>query len=204
MDFDREHHHSTLTQALRSLPSYEPPARVWDSLEQQLTGQQHLQDQLCQLPTYQPPTRVWDAIENELQQSAKPQQVIGRRRRFWPAAALLAGLCLGLWWLSQPSTTHTRIEYSTAWQTVALPATDTGDTDATFTSLLAAAERSPVSDRAAVQQLRQEYEEITAARREVQTILQRYGTAEDLLKTLARLERERAQIIKKLARWTYS
>lgn len=200
MDFYRESNRAKLRQALRSLPTYQPPAELWTRIEAQLTQQQEWQARLRELPSHRPPDGIWEAIEHQLHRpEPRIERILRLGRRFWPAAAIITGLCCCIWWLTKEPYPKISLRVGTEWHTAPeIPAED-DNVDMTFATLLAEAQQSPVSESALVQRLQREYEELSQAQEEVRTMLQRYGKAADLLKTWARLERERSQVIKQLA-----
>jgi len=59
---NKELNHTILKKAITRLPIYEPPDKIWQGIDNELT----LQNELKQLPNHQPPALVWQKIESNL------------------------------------------------------------------------------------------------------------------------------------------
>ena len=105
----KELNHNTLHEALRTLPTYEPPLALWDDIELALDSEDALAESVQQLPQYDPPDAVWQHLEAQLD-AAAPQKTVRlapalrplRRRQWWAAAAAVA-LLVAAWWLLRPA-----------------------------------------------------------------------------------------------------
>lgn len=201
-----EKNKDTLSKAIADLPGYTPPANIWMAIDASLERQESIQTALHNLPQHRPPTVVWDQIEQQLD-AAKPQKRpftyrMLRGARPWIAAATLCGLALGTWWyLEAEPPAITTIAYSEEVQMQASFAADWNDEEEQIAFVIQKAERSPVADPQEVKRLKSEYNELTDARAEVEDMLNRYGEDESLLKEVARIERQRSQVIRELATW---
>jgi hypothetical protein len=201
-----EKNKDTLIKAVAGLPVYPPPSHVWAGIERGLEQQEHLQRALANLPQHAAPAAIWDNIEQALDKpQQRPRSSLYRALRAyrpWIAAASLCGLAIGGWWLvdseSAPTTT---IAFAEEVQMRANFAIDWNDEEEEIATVIARVEQSPLADPQVVTRLKREYHELNDARSEVEEMLKRYGQDEHLLKEVARIERERSQVIKELATW---
>ncbi|PHN06389.1 hypothetical protein [Flavilitoribacter nigricans] len=199
-----EKNKSILTEAIARLPVHRPPTLLWKEIEGQLEQRDNQQAALRNLPQHAAPPQVWEQIEQLLDQPQAQPAVfrVLRGARPWIAAATLCGLALGTWWfLDTDVPAKTSIAYAEEQQIRAEFAVDWDDEAAQIAMVLEQVETSPVADPQAVQRLKLEFDELTDARTEVEDMLKRYGEDESLLKEVARIERERSQVIKELATW---
>lgn len=204
MEEYRENNKETLARGLQKLSRYEAPAAVWSELASKLDQQKVMRTALAELPQYPAPAGVWEELEQRLEQT-RPRNPIRRLRnntRVWAAAAALTGIVLCAWWLTKAeSPARTTIVYAVETQLQLPVAEDWKAEDDIFEMILQRVDHSPVADDEIVNRLKMEFEELTTARTEVETMLQRYGQDEGLLKEVARIERERSDVIKELATW---
>lgn len=201
-----EKNKATLSRAIAELPRYAPPSDAWRSIEKGLENEERMQNALRNLPQHAPPPAVWNEIEQQLDtpQTSKrpfPYRVL-RGARPWIAAATLCGLALGTWWFmnAEPSEKMT-IAVSEEVQMQVSFAADWNDEEEQIAFVIEKVEQSPIADPLEVRRLKSEYNELTDARAEVEDMLNRYGQDETLLKEVARIERQRSQVIKELANW---
>lgn len=201
-----EKNKDTLRKAVAGLPVYQPPREVWEGINHGLEQHGYQQNALRNLPQHAAPSFVWENIEQALDvppQSSRPF-LFRALRTYRPllAAASLFGLAFGVWWLvnlESPATTS--VAFSEEIQMRADFALDWNDEEEEIATVIARVERSPLADPQVVKRLKLEYHELNDARSEVEEMLKRYGQDENLLKEVARIERERSQVIKELATW---
>jgi hypothetical protein len=202
----QEKNKDSLSEAIAGLPRHSPPADLWVGIETRLEQQHNLQTALAGLPRHQPPVSVWEQVERELDSSRGRKQPrsyrILRKARPWVAAATLCGLAFGAWWFLEAETpARTSIAYSEEVQMRVSFTADWNDEQDQIAFVMEQVDQSPVADPREVKRLKSEYEELIDARNEVEDMLKRYGNDENLLKEVARIERERSQVIKELATW---
>lgn len=68
-----EHNKDRLRDALRELPSYEPPDHLWQPIQRELEegeSRPTLERAIGKLPEYEPPERVWISLQDSLQGKA--------------------------------------------------------------------------------------------------------------------------------------
>ncbi|MCB0634696.1 MAG: hypothetical protein R2824_06640 [Saprospiraceae bacterium] len=207
MENYQEKNREVLLEGIRSLPKYEPPIDLWNAIEIQLENREHYQRAINTLPQYSAPTKVWEQLEIALdkanpQSRSTPIRRLFSRRYQWAAAAVAGGLIICAWLLFQadPAAT-TSIVYSEERLTAPPVEMDWGNEESSFAMVLQQVDQSPVADPHTIQRLKMEYHELTDAREEVAQMIQRYGEDADMLKEIARIERERSKVIKELAAW---
>jgi hypothetical protein len=208
MDRYQEKNRKTLIEGVRSLPLHSPPPGLWNNIETQLDNRMRFQQAIDDLPQYAPPSRVWEQLEAALDQPAagskslRIRRLISKPYRWAAVAAVACGLIAGVWLLfpADPAPL-TSIVYSEETLTAPPVSSDWNTEESSFALVLQQVDQSPVADANTVQRLKLEYHELTDARQEVEDMMQRYGKDADLLKEVARIERERTKVIKELAAW---
>lgn len=201
-----EKNKSTLSRAIAGLPVHDAPTQLWGEIERSLAGQERMQSALRNLQQHTPPPMVWENIEQALDGKAKPKRPFVYRMlrgsRAWVAAAALCGLAVGTWWIinAEPPT-KTTFAYGEEIQMQVGFAEDWNNEEDQIAFVMDKVERSPIADPLEVKRLKNEFDELTDARAEVEDMLNRYGEDESLLKEVARIERQRSQVIMELATW---
>ena len=191
-----EKNRDTLRNALRSLPSYEPPADLWDKIDAELSSPANSEiPQLQELPTYAPPASVWNRLSKQLDGEPK----VGRRRLsvVWVSgiAATLALLIIaGVSLIREPAPKITK-HYSQ--ETIAQFAVDVDWTadDESFDRLQE--QLAQVNDPT-LNNLKVELEELNSAREEVEAIMHTYGNDPKLVHQLGEIERVRSDIYRQI------
>lgn len=199
----QEKNRKALIKGIQSLPEYEAPTYLWADIASGLDQEKKMHTALKELPQYSAPEKVWKGIANVLDRSARPgiYRYVNRSAR-WAAAAVISGLLICSWWLiHRESSATTTFAYSEEIQMQSSIAEDWNTEDQTMSLVIQQATQSPIADPETVNRLKTEYQELTEARLEVEVMLEKYGKDEYLLKEVARIERERSQVIKELATW---
>ncbi|MCI4671000.1 MAG: hypothetical protein MRZ79_22880 [Bacteroidia bacterium] len=65
----KEKNYHVLKEALKNLPSYLAPSKVWEDIQRQLSGREKL---LGELPLYKAPADAWANIASQLERKRKP------------------------------------------------------------------------------------------------------------------------------------
>ena len=200
-----ERNRRTLTEALARLRDYAAPTAAWDGIARRLADPPV---PAKRLPTYAPPATVWNAINAELtagqtQAPAPAPRPRSRpaRRRLRTALAIAAGLAVllstgfGLLWRNVPGQPTVSYAFSQESAPASEPARDWDEDEASFTRVLAevAARNQPK-----LNDLGTELDELNTARREVKAILVAYGEDPGVVHQLAEIERERSAVYRRI------
>lgn len=199
-----EEQKASLKRAIAALPSYEAPSFVWNEIDLQL--EDDLKDRLIDvsiphLKNYAAPKFVWDKIEKNLGQprSSKLITLNNWRTLASMAASLLILMTLAyqLWPTSLPSASYTA--YTEPVDQYLLEA-DWDTDEATFAQVVKMYDdySKTFKDRESIG-LKAELLELNEARKELKTAIDLYGNDHELIRQLAALERDRTQVIKKMA-----
>ena len=196
----KEKNKKTLREGLDRLPTYDPPAGDWETLQHRLKVEQSLQTAIRQLPTYDPPERVWAAIEAGL----ATRRLRIRWRSWASVAAAIALLVIGYqWWEAAEGSgaaALAKLHYSTEIVDDQLLAQVPDDADeAYFERLLGLCQEQPIGCRRPdVRALQAELAELTEARTELRAAIGAYGTEPTLLRQLKDIELDRTRIAQAL------
>lgn len=199
-----EEQKASLKQAIAALPSHEVPSFVWDEIALQLDDD--LKDRLMvetipQLATYGAPKFVWDQIEKKLDQPRSSKLIALNNWRTLASIAasllILITLAYQLWPNSEPPASYTA--YTEPVDQYLLEADWDAD-EATFAQVVKMHDdySKTFKDRESIG-LKAELQELNEARKELKTALDLYGNDHELIRQLAALERDRTQVIKKMA-----
>lgn len=199
-----EEQKASLKRAIAALPSYEAPSFVWNEIELQL--EDDLKDRLIeetipQLKTYAAPDFVWEKIEKNLGQprSSKLTALYNWKKIGSIAASLLILMTLvyQLWPTSEPPASYTA--YTEPVDQYLLEADWDAD-EATFAQVVKMYDdySKTFKDTESIG-LKAELLELNEARKELKTAIDLYGNDHELIRQLAALERDRTQVIKKMA-----
>ncbi len=199
-----EEQKATLKRAIAALPSYEAPLLIWNNIELSLEEDQKdllVQEAIPRLAHYEPAGLIWENIENKLAHSTKTKIVSLANWRQWTsvAAGLLILLTLGytLWPANQSTASYSA--YTEPMDQYLLEADWDAD-EATFAQVVKMYDDySKTFEDAESRGLKAELQELNEARKELKTAINLYGNDHELIRQLAALERDRTQVIKKMA-----
>lgn len=197
-----------LKAGLQQLPEYAPPPAIWHALEENLDADAALASGVARLPQYEPPSEIWTQIEAQLATATTPRlsATPGRRGRFrpvWYAVAASVALLLAAWWWQQPS------GGSVASQGIVAITREVADEqllqmnsepeDEAFQLIrnLCRAQ-APVCEQPDFKTLKMELDELTEAKSELRQALGSFGDDPELHTQLARIERERSEVLRQM------
>ncbi len=190
----KEKNHDKLRDALRKLPDYEAPGGLWSGIQQRLAPS--LTDQL---PSYPPPADVWNNLSRQLAEETIAEPA--KQRRLWPralagvAAALALLLTVGLG-LQRGITNKQKITVAYSQEAAPAPSTiDWTEGEESFAYAIAAIE---ARNEPSLNILRHELDELTEAREEIKAMLASYGEDPQVIRQLAKIERDRSDIYRRI------
>lgn len=211
----KELNYNRLREALDVLPEHTPPVAVWEALDDALELEATLAKNLHRLPTYTPPSEIWTHIEAALPQApvagnntsnhaVAGNKITGIRGALSPAiwryAAALA-LLLAAWWIFSPANPTETTAIATTQESVddQLLGADTASEDEAFQMVqdLCRAQ-TLVCEQPEFKSLKTELEELTDAKTELREALGSYGDDPELHAQLARIERERSDVLRQM------
>ena len=185
-----ERNYERLREALDRLPTYNPPTDNWAEIAQQLTPP--LSERL---PSYAPPPAVWNAVSQELDAAPRGRmRNLPLSRIFGMAAAVLLLVISGVFLLNQDR--GPRVSYTYSQEAQPTPVTaDWDDDEASFDR----ARREVLArNEPQLNNLGHELDELTSAREEVKSMLTAYGDDPTVVQQLAEIERERADVYRRI------
>ncbi len=194
-----EKNRDTLKAGLRQLPEFAPPDDLWKAISKGIDQPDGnpLQDAIRQLTAYDPPPELWQKLVLQLEDTHQ------RGRWINPmvgVAATMLLLVVGWWQFGSQRTAPERISFTfTEEQAYTLPELAELSPDDPADEVLALLETQAAFTNPREQQLRSDLQDINKAREELKTAIDLYGRDGDLLRKLARIERERSFILKALA-----
>ncbi len=196
-----EQHHATLQRSLNELPQYTPPEAVWEAIAAQLDTDQvelPLRSAIQHLPSYAPPEHVWDRLANTLSKAPASSRT---RLVPWLAAASVIGLALLFALRSYQQETPEASIVLVYGQEEVLPANADWDDDETPIAWVELQYRQQLAalSNQTHDNLLQELHELKEAKSEVQAMLQQYGEDPQIVRLIAKIERERSAVVKKMA-----
>jgi hypothetical protein len=201
-----ENQEQRLKEALQHLPQYQPAGSLWKAIAAELEREERekpLQDALKRLPSYIPPTKVWQGIETALWTQAATRH---RRLRFvaWAGSAAAAlALLLAIYHLQPSQDESLQIAYSYQTESALSPTLyqpDWDDDEAALQEVAAHFVKAPVAQlHPQYELLREEWEALDEAKREVLEFMKRYGNDGALIRQLATIERERSALARQMA-----
>lgn len=198
----KERNRQTLRDALGRLPDHSPRRDAWRKIESGLTTP--LADRL---PTYQPPAGVWNALNAELKaaesapRAATREIATGRARRrllrltaVAAAVALLLGLGFGTFGTTNP---EPKVTYAYTQQPAPTQrlAANWNEDESSFSRVITLLDER---NEPALNTLRLELDELTEAKREIQAILAAYGEDPAVVRQLAEIERGRNEVYRRI------
>ena len=199
----KEINKKTLIEALSTLPEYEPPVALWESLESQMESEEWMQGvELSDLPEYNPPDTIWAGIERGLAKGGRPVTLL---RLHWKAAASVAAsvalfLAAALW-LNPPEhpAAEGTLSYSTEAVDPLLMNNDWDEDESAFQDFLAICEtKKTICSQPVFQQLRTDLEELTDAKQAIKAAMGGFGATPALVLQIKDIELERTGIVKKM------
>lgn len=205
----KELNYKTLRESLDQLPEYEAPAAIWSTLETALETEEKIATDLPKLPVYTPPPALWNRIEAELENlpaENTPQR--GKSIRFSPAflpysiAAAMA-LLLATWWFWKPAgapAAGVTIAISLEVVDDQLLNANRESEDKAF-ALVQELCRNPSTGACTepeFQTLKNELDELTSAKAALKDALGEFGDDPELHAQLARIERERSDLLRQM------
>lgn len=197
----KELNHNTLQQAIQRLPQYEPPAGLWDALEESIDAEEQLSATAQTLPQYEPPAQVWKNLETALEQNPATRSVLRVLifRRLMAAAAV-GLILLSAWWLFR--TDHVGAEQIVVSQEkldeqIRASVQEKEDTAFELVQTLCQS-RAPVCEEPEFKTLKSELDELTEAKESLRQALGEYGDDPSLAAQLVRIERERSGLLRQM------
>lgn len=190
-----------LNKALKKLPIHQPPENIWSKIELELEGDLHdapLKKSVAELPVYQPSEIIWDNIEQQLPNSTNGQFQV--YRNVIGIAATFAILLSAFWWINQPNDgLNINYAYSEEKLDDRMQAVVLHDDESAFAMIEEiCAERSYLCDYSAFNDLRNELNDLTSAKAELQEAISDFNTSTDLMAALNDVEMERTVVFKRL------
>lgn len=205
-----ELNYTTLREALDRLPEYAAPEGIWESLEPALDMDEQLAAGIPGLPVYAPPASIWSQIEAQLDTpdtgtvpARRPRTFFLRPAAIWSysAAAALA-LLLAAWWFWRPADAPmTGVKMAVTQEVVddqLLDANREAEDDAFALVQQLCRNPSTVCSEPEFQSLKTELDELTSAKSALKSALGNYGDDPELHAQLARIERERSQLLRQM------
>lgn len=190
-----------LNDILHRLPEYAPRPDLWDRIEAELRFDEHLQQVLPLLPDHEPTADNWSRIENRLDEAVAalpPANPFRRGRMGWAAAAAVAGLVGGWFWLTQSRTTDSIITYSEE-LVQAAPEVPEPQPDQTHDLIRrVCAEKVVLCEKPEVKELRNELADLQTRQAELNEQLAVFGNDPALLEARLRLESQQAELTQQL------
>lgn len=192
----REENYDKLRQALNELPSYNPAPANWDAIADKLGAAPEPTVVGKALPAYSPPSKVWNKLNGELDQQRVRRQKMKVVYR-WVARAAAVLLIFGAGYAFASYDEGPTITYAVSQESrsnASLVSKDWSDEEASFDLLM---ERLAEIDEPELNALRLELEELTAAKKEVEDMLEAYGNDADVIKQLVEIETERSRVYRR-------
>lgn len=198
-----ENNRESLLKAIEKLPEYAPPQEIWNAIDEELdviNNDQPLQHAIAELSTFEPPETLWNTIEQELDTPTSKRTTISFSK--WSVAASVALLIAAFFAWQSTTNPEAKVEMIyTEIQEVEQEWKEDWDADEEdFQVVLAMldendlAKEAPESNR-----LQSELDELNLAKEELKMAISNFGQDSDLIRQLAEIERERTEILKKLA-----
>ncbi|WP_020534317.1 hypothetical protein [Lewinella cohaerens] len=196
-----EKNRDSLKKALGQMPSFDPPAGLWDQIQSELATphapvEEALHDAVQHLPGYAPPVTVWNKLARQLDTDHQTRQLrVVRRRQVLQWAAAVALLLMAGYGIMREPGPKVKLQY--AQETVQqFQAELDWNTDENIFAQLEQ-ELVQVNDPA-INKLRFEYEELSSAHEDVTAMLRSYGRDPQLIRQMADIERERSDIYRQI------
>ncbi|MEO0340139.1 MAG: hypothetical protein AAF242_13105 [Bacteroidota bacterium] len=196
-----EKNKETLEQAIQQLEPTSAPAFIWDEIAAELTESAHdnlIQAAIPRLTRHEAPTVVWKQIAHslEIESTGKVRKI---NRYYWIAAASVALILTTTLWFSLGSE---RPNYVATVEMVDkyLLDNDWESDEAIFAEVMELHDGYlRVFDDAESRDWRAELVELNDARTELIGAMDLYGKDHELIRQLSNVERDRTEVIKKMA-----
>lgn len=201
-----ENQEQKLKEALQQLPQYHPAGSLWKSIAAELgceEKEEPLREALKRLPAYTPPSKVWQGIETALLTKAAPRPSLRRFIAWAGSAAAALALLFAIYHLRPNQDESSQMAYRHQTERALSPTLYQADWDEDEAALQEVAARfvkAPVAqEHPQYELLREEWEELDEAKREVLEFMKRYGSDGALIRQLAAIERERSALARQMA-----
>lgn len=186
-------------QALANLPAYDPPPKVWEEIVRELEEEKAIRAGLRHLPEYAPPEVCWSQIEEELDRMGSSY-----RRILFYAARIAAGLLVlaVLWFLlpGQKDTEQITITYSEEVLSRDLSQAAGAGDEAAFALVEDwCRDYSWICASPEFTNLQKELTDLSSARNRLIEAISPYEENPALRSMLSRIERERSEVLKRMA-----
>lgn len=196
----KEKNRQQLEAALQRLPEYAAPEQLWEQLNARLKTERLVENKLPHLPKYEPPADLWPQLESALD-ADQPIRATRRLSLWRPLliAAASVSLLLSAWWLIREGVSMASVQYSqeTIDESLLLSAAEPEDGAFQLIDELCRY-RIPVCEEPAFRQMKAELDELTAAKTALSAAMGRYSTDPALHSELARIERERSELLRSM------
>lgn len=195
----KEVNKTTLEDALKQLPLYSPATGVWASIDVALKANpvSSLSSAVRELPAYTPPAKVWNQINHALSDANKqPRGLFVRSRQIvrWSASIAVAVLLFSAGYLvARLSQQQATVRYTVRQEPANMQniMADWNDEEVSFKQVM---EKLREVKDPYLQSLLTELEELTLAKQEAETMLRNYGNDHLVIRQLAEIETNRAQL----------
>lgn len=205
----KELNYDTLRKALSQLPVHEAPADTWAQVAQVMDQHKNLHRALGKMPNHQAPDLVWDRILEHLNADgtlrAKPRVKMIPMRWVLSAAAALAIMIIGAWWVLQyqnegiesPVLVMETITKDTIDTAITAIVEETEDEGFDYIQALCA-QKDPLCDVPEFKVLKVELDELTEAKQELRMAIGQFGDDSELTTQLVRIEQERSELLQQI------
>ena len=209
-----EKNKKSLDDAIRNLPQYKPPADLWSAINEGMEESESatvLQKAISELPSYSPPDKVWENIVQALPNKTKKTAIVRRMQWLQVAAACLLGiigtsLLFNFYEPSNPRNQASDITVTIAYDEEKVNLIQqqeeaiTEEVEDTAFEIIsqACSQKHFACSLAEFKELRFELKDLDYAIRELSENLTAFETDATHLMQLARYQRNRADVIKKL------
>lgn len=187
-----EKNYDKLRRALDQLPEYNAPDGLWDGVDLGLNKEPEPSALSKKMPGYSPPTTVWNELNSSLDADRKQKTRLRTIYR-WSARAAAAIVIFAAGFLAANYNAGPKVSY--VYTQEANPnasfTSDWDDAESSFDDLMA---RLANIDEPELNALRLELEELTAAKKEVEEMLEAYGQDAGIIRKLADIESERSRV----------
>ena len=183
----------------KRLPRHSPPGAIWEEVQQKLDRLNSADAMQASLPSYDPPAEIWEAVSDHLQRSLDYRSFW--QRAGWGVAAALA-LALGylLWQQNPMEGRQVQVHYSEVDFSRQLEETVADQASVLAMLTNQCRQYQWVCEEAGFQSLQRELRQLEKDRERLVSMIHPYDTDPTLKNTLAKIERERAELIKQLVR----
>lgn len=198
-----ERNKHTLDAAIKGLKQYDPPTELWSKINAVMDADRAINVRVEALPTHTPPSNLWNKIQESLPEkeaikSTEPK-VVPLWKKLSIAASFLLVLSAGMWLFSRD---YSDLEYTVTTEKVnpKIFRSTWHEDDASFDVVIQEISTSPVlSKQEDVKRMLYEWQELQAARVEVEDMIRRYGNDAQVLDQIKDIELDRTVLIKKMA-----